>query len=88
MDFSLCQFVADHSEVDRRPPRVRRCVVLSCRTSRSLYAFYGEDTGVRFARKHLGWYFASMPDSANTRASLMAEGNYRFAVCGDEGASG
>ena len=43
----------------------------------SLYAFYGEDTGVRFARKHLGWYFlnmgASMPDSANTRASLMAE---------------
>ena len=39
----------------------------------SLYDFYGEDTGVRFARKHLGWYFASMPDSANTRASLMAE---------------
>jgi tRNA-dihydrouridine synthase B len=39
----------------------------------SLYAFYGEDTGVRFARKHLGWYFASMPDSAITRASLMAE---------------
>ena len=39
----------------------------------SLYAFYGEDTGVRFARKHLGWYFESMPDSATTRASLMAE---------------
>jgi tRNA-dihydrouridine synthase B len=39
----------------------------------SLYAFYGEDTGVRFARKHLSWYFASMPDSATTRASLMAE---------------
>src|SRR6185369_8485587 len=39
----------------------------------SLYAFYGEDTGVRFARKHLGWYFESMPDSTNTRASLMAE---------------
>jgi tRNA-dihydrouridine synthase B len=43
----------------------------------SLYAFYGEDTGVRFARKHLGWYFLnigeSMPDSATARASLMAE---------------
>ena len=39
----------------------------------SLYAFYGEDTGVRFARKHLGWYFESMPDSTNIRASLMAE---------------
>jgi tRNA-dihydrouridine synthase B len=38
----------------------------------SLYAFYGEDTGVRFARKHLGWYFASLPDSARTRAELMA----------------
>jgi tRNA-dihydrouridine synthase B len=39
----------------------------------ALYAFYGEDTGVRVARKHLGWYFASLPDSAHTRASLMAE---------------
>ncbi len=38
----------------------------------SLYAFYGEDTGVRFARKHLGWYFASLPDSVATRAELMA----------------
>jgi len=40
----------------------------------SLYAFYGEDTGVRFARKHLGWYFASIAITcATTRASLMAE---------------
>jgi tRNA-dihydrouridine synthase B len=38
----------------------------------ALYAFYGEDTGVRVARKHLGWYFASLPDSAHLRASLMA----------------
>ncbi len=38
----------------------------------ALYAFYGEDTGVRVARKHLGWYFASMPDSANIRPGLMA----------------
>jgi tRNA-dihydrouridine synthase B len=38
----------------------------------ALYAFYGEDTGVRVARKHLGWYFASLPDSATVRASLMA----------------
>jgi tRNA-dihydrouridine synthase B len=38
----------------------------------ALYAFYGEDTGVRVARKHLGWYFASLPDCAHTRASLMA----------------
>ncbi len=38
----------------------------------ALYAFYGEDLGVRIARKHLGWYFASLPDRANVRASLMA----------------
>jgi tRNA-dihydrouridine synthase B len=38
----------------------------------ALYAFYGEDLGVRVARKHLGWYFASLPDSTNLRASLMA----------------
>jgi tRNA-dihydrouridine synthase B len=37
-----------------------------------LYAFYGEDIGVRVARKHLGWYFASLLDSPAVRASLMA----------------
>jgi tRNA-dihydrouridine synthase B len=38
----------------------------------SLYAFYGEDLGMRIARKHLGWYFERFSDSANIRASLMA----------------
>ena len=41
----------------------------------SLYAFYGEDIGVRTARKHLGWYCEQLPpDSAmeDTRRSLMA----------------
>jgi tRNA-dihydrouridine synthase B len=39
----------------------------------SLYAFYGEDSGVRIARKHLGWYCEQLlPDSADTRRSLMA----------------
>jgi len=47
-----------------------RAIILS--HLESLYAFYGEDTGVRIARKHLGWYFASLPDSANIRAGLMA----------------
>jgi len=47
-----------------------RAIILS--HLEALYAFYGEDTGVRIARKHLGWYFASLPDSVATRASLMA----------------
>ena len=38
----------------------------------SLYAFYGEDFGMRIARKHLGWYFENFSDSANVRASLMS----------------
>ncbi|HLR12186.1 MAG TPA: tRNA dihydrouridine synthase DusB [Burkholderiaceae bacterium] len=28
------------------------------------YTFYGEDTGVRSARKHIGWYLAQVPDAA------------------------
>jgi tRNA-dihydrouridine synthase B len=47
-----------------------RAIILS--HLEALYAFYGEDTGVRIARKHLGWYFASLPDTALIRTSLMA----------------
>jgi tRNA-dihydrouridine synthase B len=32
-----------------------------------LYAFYGEEAGVRIARKHLGWYAKGRPDNANFR---------------------
>ncbi len=53
--------------------RVRRCVVLSCRTSQACTPSTAKTPGCDSARKHLSWYFASMPDSANTRASLMAE---------------
>jgi tRNA-dihydrouridine synthase B len=41
----------------------------------SLYAFYGEDVGVRIARKHLGWYCARLPDATQVRRALMAAGN-------------
>ncbi len=27
------------------------------------YAFYGQHTGVRTARKHIGWYLSGMPDA-------------------------
>ena len=38
----------------------------------SLYVFYGEETGVRIARKHLGWYCEQcFPDSAHARRDLM-----------------
>jgi tRNA-dihydrouridine synthase B len=41
----------------------------------SLYAFYGEDAGVRIARKHLGWYCDELSAPAAARAALMAAGN-------------
>ena len=52
----------------------------------SLYAFYGEDIGVRIARKHLGWYCEQLlTDSAHTRRSLMAAAttSVQFALVND-----
>jgi tRNA-dihydrouridine synthase B len=52
----------------------------------SLYAFYGEDTGVRIARKHLGWYCEQLAHSAATvRRSLMAAESTaaQFALAGE-----
>jgi tRNA-dihydrouridine synthase B len=41
----------------------------------SLYMFYGEDAGLRIARKHLGWYCVWLPDAANFRRRVMAMAN-------------
>jgi tRNA-dihydrouridine synthase B len=48
----------------------------------SLYFFYGEETGVRIARKHLGWYCEQLLESpAPVRRELMgaAETSAQFA---------
>ena len=37
----------------------------------NLYAFYGEFTGVRMARKHIGWYLKTVPHAAGLREQLM-----------------
>ena len=34
----------------------------------ALHAFYGEEQGVRSARKHLGWYAKDRPENADFRA--------------------
>jgi tRNA-dihydrouridine synthase B len=60
----------------------------------SLYVFYGEGTGVRIARKHLGWYCEQcFPDSAQVRRDLMGAASTaaQFALAGkhfDEWAGG
>jgi len=38
---------------------------------RDLYALYGEEAGVRVARKHIGWYLKTLPQAASLRSSLM-----------------
>ena len=42
-----------------------------------LYRFYGDDTGVRVARKHLTWYCAGLQ---NSQESLQALQEFRFRV--------
>jgi tRNA-dihydrouridine synthase B len=52
----------------------------------SLYAFYGEDIGVRIARKHLGWYCEQLlTDPVQTRRTLMAASttSEQFALAND-----
>jgi tRNA-dihydrouridine synthase B len=39
------------------------------------YSLYGEDTGVRSARKHLGWYAQSLPLSRGEVALFRARVN-------------
>jgi tRNA-dihydrouridine synthase B len=64
---------------------------------RDLYAFYGEEMGVRVARKHIGWYAAGRPHGeafrrivmqATTAASqLSAVENYFESLDGDANAA-
>jgi len=41
---------------------------------RDLYAFYGEEAGVRIARKHIGWYCRERPHALAFRQSVMNVG--------------
>ena len=38
---------------------------------RQLHASYGEEAGVRVARKHIGWYLDGRPGAGETRGKLM-----------------
>jgi tRNA-dihydrouridine synthase B len=62
----------------------------------SLHAFYGEESGVRIARKHLGWYAKDRPANAAFRAVVNAATtaadqvrltrDYFDGLCGDDAA--
>ncbi|MFW5452271.1 tRNA dihydrouridine synthase DusB [Thioalkalivibrio sulfidiphilus] len=38
----------------------------------ALYSFYGEQSGVRIARKHIGWYLRAHPAAARFHSAIMA----------------
>jgi tRNA-dihydrouridine synthase B len=46
-----------------------------------LYSLYGDETGVRVARKHLSWYCRRHPGQEILRARLMAIGTAREQLC-------
>jgi tRNA-dihydrouridine synthase B len=50
------------------PPSTRDVCAILCGHLDALHAFYGEQQGVRIARKHLGWYAKDRPEDASFRA--------------------
>jgi tRNA-dihydrouridine synthase B len=52
------------------PPLVAEVRRLLLEHLQDHYALYGEFTGVRSARKHIGWYVKSLPGGAAFRASM------------------
>jgi tRNA-dihydrouridine synthase B len=54
------------------PPTQLEILDVMERHLRQLHLSYGEHTGVRVARKHIGWYLANQEDSGETRKRLMS----------------
>ncbi|MEO8165018.1 MAG: tRNA-dihydrouridine synthase, partial [Betaproteobacteria bacterium] len=52
------------------PPRIAEIRVILVQHLHGLYAFYGEEAGVRVARKHIGWYVRELADAAQFRHSM------------------
>ena len=52
------------------PPRVAEVHRVLREHLTDLYAFYGEDTGLKIARKHISWYTKGLQGSANFRHAM------------------
>ncbi len=52
-------------------PKVQEIHFVLMRHLVDLYEFYGEETGVKVARKHIGWYTKGLVGSASFRHGLM-----------------
>ncbi|MEJ2400974.1 MAG: tRNA dihydrouridine synthase DusB [Xanthomonadales bacterium] len=53
------------------PPSAAEVHDVMVRHLGQLHAAYGEETGVRVARKHIGWYLDGRPGAGDTRRELM-----------------
>jgi tRNA-dihydrouridine synthase B len=54
------------------PPALRELRDIILGHLDALYAFYGEETGVRIGRKHLSWYCERCFPASGIRQALMA----------------
>lgn len=59
------------------PPTLHELTELLLDHLQDHYRFYGEYTGVRTARKHIGWYLADVPDSQHLIEQINALENTR-----------
>ena len=62
----LAHFLATGEEL--APPTPAQVAQILLGHLEHLHAFYGEESGVRIARKHLGWYAKDRPENAAFRA--------------------
>jgi tRNA-dihydrouridine synthase B len=57
------------------PPGPEEVLDVMERHLAALHRAYGEDTGVRVARRHIGWYLDGRADAAEVRSRLMRAGS-------------
>jgi tRNA-dihydrouridine synthase B len=66
----IAHYLATGESLD--PPTVAEARALIVAHLADHHAFYGEATGVRIARKHLGWYTRGLPGAERFRAAMNA----------------
>lgn len=60
---------AEHGMLPEALP-LKECCDTVLAHIRAMHEFYGEQSGLRIARKHIGWYLDSMPEGVETRREI------------------